>query len=94
VYVDGLSAEYHHRSGLERGFSDVYSARGLRTVGAGTVMLDNTAKAVLEIATEFDELREMVKRLCPDTNYRNYALTAISDAERRTVKAYYGMSRE
>lgn len=57
-------------------------------------MLDNTAKAVLEIATEFDELREMVKRLCPDTNYRNYALTAISDAERRTVKAYYGMSRE
>lgn len=56
--------------------------------------LDNTAKAILEIATQFDATREMVKRLCPDTNYRNYALTALGEAERKVVRAYYGMSRD
>ena len=51
--------------------------------------LENTAKAILEIATMFDNARELTLRLCDDSNFRNYALTAIAEAERKVVRAYY-----
>jgi hypothetical protein len=51
--------------------------------------MTSSSEAVLAIATAFDACREKVREVVPDGDARNGALKALSDVERRAVRAYY-----